>query len=117
MVLVRRARKSLIERRLKVLERDLQSNLDKVEDRAYNFQKTKRQSHRKVTIDIPQYVRDGVLDADLFAIECRLHAEAGIPPPKPPTNLAAGASQVKHMVGFLPFEIVVHVVKRAQKRR
>src|SRR5262245_48396477 len=85
--LVRRARKSLRERRMNQCLRELQTNFEKVEQRKYRHDKAKRAVSRKRrgvdVVPIPREVRAGRINEELFRVECILHARANLPPPTP----------------------------------
>ena len=86
MKLVRRARKSIRERRMKACINDLNSNLTKVEMRVFKEQKKERDMKRKalgVADPVPKDVLQGRMNPELYEIECRLHEEAGLPKPLP----------------------------------
>ncbi|KNH08476.1 hypothetical protein XU18_1045 [Perkinsela sp. CCAP 1560/4] len=61
---VRRGRKSTKSRRLKTLDEDLESNLQKVENKL--FTKDKNKAHVKVRI--PREVRRGIITPELYEI-------------------------------------------------
>jgi hypothetical protein len=109
---IRRARKSLPERRLSGLQRELDSNLDRVELKAHLKQKADREKDRKrrgiELVPIPVDVRKNIISAELFAVECRLHREAGLPAPRKPWNLEPrqegdGAAGGERRIGLVPF--------------
>lgn len=120
---IRRARKSLCERRLAASQRDLDYNLDRVELKAYEAGKRQRASERRkhgiVLTPIPVDVKKGVVDEELYGIECRLHREAGLGMPRRPYNLGgdsgngeggASAAAVKR-IGFVSFSQIMQQVK------
>mmetsp|Transcript_43374 Transcript_43374/g.50184 ORF Transcript_43374/g.50184 Transcript_43374/m.50184 type:complete len:119 (+) Transcript_43374:57-413(+) len=102
MKIVRRARKSLKERRMKACLNELTSNLSKVELRVHNHLKkhreTVREARGQTRPPVPKDIIDGVMNEELYLIECRLHQEAGLPPPPP----YAGRRAAK-FVGMVPF--------------
>ena len=87
--LVRRAKKSLKERRINECLRDLESNYDKVELRKYRHDKAKRAANRKKAGKdhlIPRMTREvqaGIMTEELFNVERILHSRAGLPEPVP----------------------------------
>ncbi|ORC84344.1 uncharacterized protein TM35_000461630 [Trypanosoma theileri] len=121
MKLVRRARKSIRERRMKACMRDLSANLERVEMRVYKQQKHQRQQQRRVAglrpeNFVPPDVLRGEMNAELHEIECRLHREAGLPPP-PPLHLQMRGDR-KHdtqrpgtrRIGFVEFGAIAQTV-------
>lgn len=112
MKLVRRARKSLVERRMKACLNDLTSNLSKVEMKVHRHLKQKREDRRTSrgqTVEaIPQDILDGFMNEELYEIECRLHREAGIPPP-PKFRGQKGAA--KKCVGLVHFADMLQSVR------
>lgn len=128
MVVVRRARKSLQERRLNTLQRDLDSNLDRVELKAHQAAKVERaKQRRRKGIElppIPESVLRGEMTEELFEIDCRLHREAGLyPPRRPPELLAAQRAAGKkdapagaRSVGLVPFHAFMEQVVRMYQR-
>ena len=89
---VRRARKSLIERRLHQCHRELSSNFEKVEMRKYKVDKARRAAERARSgnCDVPPMppaVFSGGITEELFRVECMLHARANLPPPLPPLRI------------------------------
>lgn len=118
MKLVRRARKSLTERRMKVCLSELTNNLAKVELKVHNHLKqtreAKRASRGEVRPPVPADVVAGIMNEELYEIECRLHREAGIAPPPP----FAGKRSASKYVGMVPFsELVRHVARSLSKQR
>lgn len=116
MPLVRRARKSIQERKSAAQLRELQQNLEKVETRVHMFNQKKRSEKRKVTntvkTPIPTSVVEGKMNPELYAIECRLHSEAGLPPPRPYAGYdPKKVSQRK--IGFVNFSAIVRLVRLA----
>lgn len=86
--LVRRARKSLRERRLNVLDKELKSNLDKVELRKYRSDKVQRTVARKTGIiapvpKMPLEVSCGLMTEELYSVERILRQRAGLGAPTP----------------------------------
>ncbi|CUG87828.1 Hypothetical protein, putative [Bodo saltans] len=112
MKLVRRARKSLVERRMKVCLSELTSNLSKVEMKVHRHLKQKREDRRtsrgQALEPIPQDIIDGWMNEELYEIECRLHREAGIPPP-PKLRGMKGAA--KKSVGMVLFSDILQAVR------
>jgi hypothetical protein len=128
---VRRARKSVRERRMAACLRELTTNFDKVELKAHRVQKQKRLQRKKrlgVTAPpLPEDVKAGRMTPELWRIEAALHRAAGLPAPVPLLSqleafdrsiagrgfaekmARAGrsvnvvASGVGMMVGFVPF--------------
>ncbi len=125
MTLVRRARKSIRERRMKKCLDELTHNLSKVELRVHGHLK-KRRMERRPLEPLPRHVMDGKLDEELYEIECRLHREAGLPPPEPPVELRAvlrGRQQQargggkQRLIGFLTLQqlaVAVHTRGRGE---
>lgn len=115
--LVRRARKSTRERRINACLKDLNSNLEKVELKAFRAQKTMRDRRRTNSgqrlASIPDSVRRGVMTRELYEVECRLHAEAGIPPP-PTTEFGPRSENVggQNRIGFVTFGEIARAVRR-----
>eukprot|EP00388_Colpodella_angusta_P028678 GDKK01013694.1.p1 GENE.GDKK01013694.1~~GDKK01013694.1.p1 ORF type:complete len:146 (+),score=9.10 GDKK01013694.1:74-511(+) len=116
MPLVRRARKSIQERKSAAQLRELQQNLEKVETRVHMFNQKKRTEKRKMTntvkTPVPTSVIDGKMNPELYAVECRLHSEAGLPPPRP----YAGYDPKKvapRRLGFVNFSTIVKLVRLA----
>uniref|UniRef100_A0A7S1QUQ7 Uncharacterized protein n=1 Tax=Neobodo designis TaxID=312471 RepID=A0A7S1QUQ7_NEODS len=113
---IRRARKSLPERRLNGLQRELDSNFEKVELRAHLKGKQERAAERRRRgLDVPELpasVRRGEIDDELFGIECRLHREAGLPPPK---REFAERQSVRRL-GLVPFHRLVSQAVEMFKR-
>ncbi|EAN80310.1 uncharacterized protein TEOVI_000715600 [Trypanosoma equiperdum] len=117
MKLVRRARKSIRERRMKACLKDLSSNLEKVEMRVFRQQKQKRQQQQRKGagnhITVPPDVLRGVMNPELYHIECRLHQEACMPPPPP----YEGYSQrercdgARRRIGFVEFVTIAEMVR------
>ncbi|CCW64619.1 unnamed protein product [Phytomonas sp. EM1] len=118
MKLVRRARKSIRERRMKACMKDLSSNLAKIEMRVFNKQKNERIVKRKelgVSDSVPMNVLKGKMSPELYAIECRLHQEAGLPRPKPYPEYqddVRKANEHKHRIGFASFSTIIAAVRR-----
>ncbi|KAF8304264.1 hypothetical protein TcYC6_0040630 [Trypanosoma cruzi] len=116
MKLVRRARKSIRERRMKACLKDLSANLEKVEMRVFRQQKKERDRRRKVAginCGIPPDVRMGKMNPELYRIECRLHREAGLLPPPPPEGCAQeSGSGVTRRIGFVDFNTIAQAVLR-----
>ncbi len=87
--LVRRARKSLRERRMNECLRELTQNFEKVELRKYRGDKARRAAQRKRAgkeAEAPRMSREvlaGIMDEGLFNVERILHARAGLPEPVP----------------------------------
>ena len=117
---IRRARKSLPERRLNGLQRELDSNLERVEMRAHLKAKKDRavaRARRGEKLEpIPDSVKRGLLTEELYGVECRLHREAGLPPPPRPRELMAaeeeggggGAGKAgARRIGLVPFERIM----------
>ena len=143
MKIVRRARKSLVERRLRGLQKDLDSNLEKVELRAYQAGKAVRQRARQragtAFEPIPLAVRRGELTPELYEVERRLFMEAGLVPPDPPVTLApplaelakaaaaaaagaaptaaaAGSAAGRRLVGLVPFSALRAQIEAMYRR-
>jgi hypothetical protein len=95
------------ERRLNGLQRELDSNFEKVEMRAHIQAKHERAEKRRrsgaTSIEVPPSIRRGEMDDELYGIECRLHREAGLPPP------VREFQKVKDVrrLGLVPFSRVV----------
>lgn len=87
MKLVRRARKNIRERRMKACLNDLNANLSKVEMKVFLKQKQERERKRMALSGVrelvPKSILAGRMTPELYAIECRLHEEAGLPKPVP----------------------------------
>ena len=129
--IVRRARKSLRERRMKQCMNELTTNLDKVELTVHKHNRNKRfvkRTKRGQTLDpIPATVRQGIMTDDLFEIECQLHKQAGLPAPRLPKELggktpreerraaaasdAIGQATISHRFGLIQFSDLVSFVK------
>lgn len=93
---IRRARKSLCERRLAASQRELDSNFDRVELKAHEAGKRQRAVERRrkgiVLPPVPADVKKGIMNEELYEIECRLCKEAGLPIPRRPYNLGGAGS-------------------------
>lgn len=117
MKLVRRARKSIRERRMKACLNDLTSNLTKVETRVFLMQKMGREKRRKqlgLAEPVPKDILEGKMNLELFEIECRLHEEAGLP--KPPLyadymNDRKQAKLASPRIGFIDLKALLKAVK------
>lgn len=116
MPLVRRARKSIRERKSAAQLRDFQANLEKVETRVHMHNQKKRDEKRKMTnsfkTPVPTSVLEGHMNPELYAIECRLHSDAGLPPPRP----YAGYDPKKvapRKIGLVSFGSIVRLVRLA----
>ncbi|RNE94903.1 uncharacterized protein Tco025E_10293 [Trypanosoma conorhini] len=120
MKLVRRARKSIRERRMKACLNDLSANLEKVEMRVFRQQKKERERKRRaagVSGGVPRDVLMGKMNPELYEVECRLHREAGLPPPPPPEGWAqASRSSAVRRIGFVEFGVVAAEVLRRRQR-
>ncbi|ESL09659.1 hypothetical protein TRSC58_02618 [Trypanosoma rangeli SC58] len=120
MKLVRRARKSIRERRMKACLKDLSANLEKVEMRVFKQQKKERDRRRRVAgvnCGVPRDVLMGKMSLELYDVECRLHREAGLPPPPPPEGWAqrSGSGAVRR-IGFVEFNVIAKAVLRRSQR-
>ncbi|TPP42785.1 hypothetical protein CGC20_7750 [Leishmania donovani] len=103
MKLVRRARKSIRERRMKACINDLNSNLSKVEMRVFRKQKKERDAKRQAL---------GISEL------CRLHEEAGLPKPLPYQGYKEDLLRSRattHCVGFVGFRTILQAI-RARNR-
>lgn len=121
MKLVRRARKSIRERRMKACINDLNSNLTKVEMRVFKKQKKERDMKRKalgVADPVPKDVLRGRMNPELYEIECRLHEEAGLPKPLPyqgyKQDLVRSRATI-HCIGFIGFRTILQAVRAKNK--
>ncbi|CAJ1006179.1 hypothetical protein Q4I28_001495 [Leishmania naiffi] len=117
MKLVRRARKGIRERRMKACINDLNSNLSKVEMRVFRKQKRERDAKRQalgIGEVVPKDVLSGRMNPDLYAVECRLHQEAGLPKPLPyqgyKEDLARSRATTR-CVGFVGFRTILHAIR------
>jgi hypothetical protein len=118
--IVRRAKKNVRERRMAECLRGLKDNFDKVEYKLHTVQKKGRvqdRKRKKVVLDpIPPSVVRGEMNAELWEVECRLHAEAGLRPPLPLTQQmpknGVTSSASGHMIGLVPFS---HIIAQARK--
>ncbi|KAG8342571.1 hypothetical protein ERJ75_000090700 [Trypanosoma vivax] len=116
MRLVRRARKSIRERRMKACIRDLNANLEKVEMRVFRQQRRLRQQQDRVAglrVVLPKDVLQGIMNPELYSIECRLHREAGLPPPAPyegyvPEGLNCSKQR---RIGFVEFTTITKAAR------
>ncbi|KAK7197352.1 hypothetical protein NESM_000682500 [Novymonas esmeraldas] len=117
MKLVRRARKSIRERRMKACINDLNANLSKVEMRVFREQKKERDTKRQelgIAGPVPREVVNGQMNPELYAVECRLHAEAGLPKPLPYQGYKedlARSRATTHCVGFVGFRTLLQAVR------
>lgn len=122
MRLVRRARKSIRERRMKACISDLNTNLSKVEMRVYRRQKAERESRREVMgipSPVPRDVLLGRMNPQLYDVECRLHEAAGLPRPLPYPGYRADIGRNRrqiHRIGFVEFRNVMQAVRRINMR-
>ncbi|KEG12006.1 hypothetical protein DQ04_02081090 [Trypanosoma grayi] len=110
MKLVRRARKSIRERRMKACQKDLSANLEKVEMRVFKAQKRERERQRRsggIRCGIPKDVLQGKMNAELYSIECRLHREAGLPPP---ASFDGFQQHAVRRIGLVEFAAVARAV-------
>lgn len=121
MKLVRRARKSIRERRMKACINDLNSNLSKVEMRVFREQKKERDSKRKAHGAgdlVPKEVLNGRMNPELYAVECRLHAEAGLPKPLSYQGYKEDLIRSRattHCVGFVGFRTILQAIRARNK--
>lgn len=117
MKLVRRARKSIRERRMKACINDLSSNLAKVEMRVFKTQKMRRDEKRRARGEgdlIPKGVLMGRMTPELFRIECQLHVDAGLPKALPYPGYADDvmrSRQQTQRVGFVSFPDILKAVR------
>lgn len=121
MTLVRRARKNIRERRMKACLNDLTTNLSKVETKVFLKQKQEREKKRKamgVLEVVPKSILAGQMTPELYAIECRLHEEVGLPKPIPYSEYAqdvgapkGSSSKKTPLLGFLPFSVLLTAVQ------
>lgn len=117
MKLVRRARKSIRERRMKACINDLNSNLSKVEMRVFKEQKKERDTKRKalgMAEPVPKDVLLGRMNPELYTIECRLHEEAGLPKPLPYQGYKLDLVRSRattHCVGFVGFRSILQAIR------
>eukprot|EP00758_Cryptobia_borreli_P001387 Tbor_TRINITY_DN2198_c0_g1::TRINITY_DN2198_c0_g1_i1::g.5504::m.5504 len=117
--LVRRARKSIRERRMKECQTELSKNLDKVEMRVH-VRKTKVKAERMRVrgthvAPIPQDVLAGKMNPELYEIECRLHAEAGLPPPAPYEGYEPIPN--RRTIGFVSFHTFIKIVRQMKGKK
>jgi len=116
MPLVRRARKSIRERKSAAQLRDFQANLEKVETRVHMHNQKKRDTKRRETnsvkTPVPTSVLDGHMNPELYAIECQLHADAGLPPPRPYSGYDP-KKVAPRKIGFVNFGAIVRLVRLA----
>ena len=138
--LVRRARKSLRERRMKQCLNELTQNLEKVELTVHRHQKKKRIIKKikagKDVDPIPASIRRGTMTEELYQLECKLFKQAGIPtlPRRPKylpepgtaTNSTAAesndegrpsAASAERRVGMIPFKTLVAVVRERMAKQ
>lgn len=121
MKLVRRARKSIRERRMKACINDLSSNLAKVELRVFKHQKSERDAKRRqlgIANPVPKDVLMGKMNPELYRIECQLHDEAGLPKPRPYLGYHEDAMRQRentHRIGFVTFSAIVRAVQKINK--
>lgn len=117
MKLVRRARKSIRERRMKACINDLNSNLSKVELRVFRQQKQEREGRRKalgVESCVPADVLEGRMNPELYLIECRLYEEAGLSRPLPYQGYKEDVMQSRansHLIGFVGLRTLMQAVR------
>jgi hypothetical protein len=122
MKLVRRARKSLVERRMKVCLNELTSNLSKVELKVHRHLKQRREDRRaargQAVEPIPADVLAGRMNEELYEIECQLHRDAGIPPPSKFKGLrsSSGGGGAKY-VGMVLFANILQAVRHKFSKR
>lgn len=125
MVLVRRARKSIRERRIKASLKELTTNLEKVEMKAHLHNKERRKRKRETVgaakEPIPPSVLRGEMNEELFQIECQLHAAAGLPPPVSLEQQLAASSKARadrsaRIIGFVTFKNIVDSLRNAAKQ-
>lgn len=122
MKLVRRARKNIRERRMKACLNDLHANLSKVETKVFVKQKKERERKRKtmgIHVSLPKSILAGRMTPDLYAIECRLHEEVGVPRPQPYLEYEEDTRRNKircstrcPRIGFLPFSLLMEAVNK-----
>lgn len=120
MKLVRRARKNIRERRMKACLNDLHSNLSKVETKVFVKQKRQRERKRQtmgIYVSLPKSILAGRMTPELYAIECRLHEEVGVPRPQPYPEYEEdiGGKKIRcptrcPRIGFLPFSVLMEAV-------
>lgn len=121
MKLVRRARKSIRERRMKACINDLNSNLSKVEMRVFKGQKKERDAKRLaagIAGPVPRDVLAGRMNPELYEIECRLHKEAGLPRPLPYQGFKLDRMRSRataHCVGFVGFRSILQAIRVKNK--
>lgn len=119
MKLVRRARKSIRERRMKACINDLNANLSKVEKKVFIQQKTKREQRRRalgLAEPVPKDILAGRMNLDLYAIECRLHQEVGLPKPAPYEQYAEDLRRSRtssQRIGFVDFRSFMAAIRAA----
>jgi hypothetical protein len=98
---------------MKVCLSELTTNLSKVEMKVHRHLKQKREDRRasrgQVLEPIPQDVVDGYMNEELYEIECRLHRDAGIPPP--PKFRGGKGSATKKSVGMVLFSEILQAVR------
>lgn len=117
MKLVRRARKSIRERRMKKCITDLSANLSKVEMRVFKKQKERRETKRKalgLENAVPKSVILGRMTPELYRIECRLHEEMGLPKPPPYPGYSEDVMRTRQQtqrVGFVNFATLLHTIR------
>ncbi|KAG5510599.1 hypothetical protein JKF63_06896 [Porcisia hertigi] len=122
MKLVRRARKSIRERRMKACLNELTQNLSKVERCVFREQKKERDRKRQaagIGELVPKDVLNGRMNPDLYAVECRLHEEAGLPRPLPYQGYKEDLVRSRatmHCIGFVGLQTILHAI-RARNRR
>ncbi|EPY28215.1 hypothetical protein AGDE_10493 [Angomonas deanei] len=122
MKVVRRARKSLRERRMTECINDLAANLSKVEMKVYRKQRETRLQRRKrlgLAGAVPADILAGKMNPSLYEVECRLHEEAGLPRPRPypgyASDVAATRAKVQR-VGFVSFQTLLNVIRERKNR-
>ncbi|KPA77733.1 hypothetical protein ABB37_07052 [Leptomonas pyrrhocoris] len=117
MKLVRRARKSIRERRMKECINDLNSNLSKVEMRVFKKQKKERDTKRValgLAQPVPKNILMGRMNPELYAIECRLHKEAGLSKPLPYQGYKQDlvrSHATTQCVGFVGFRTILQAIR------
>lgn len=98
---------------------DLNSNLAKVETKVFLQQKATRERRRKalgLPDPIPKSILQGRMNLDLYAVECRLHAEVGLPKPAPYPGYEQDSAQQKaasQRIGFVNFNSILLSVRKA----
>lgn len=106
---------------MKACLNDLTSNLSKVELKVHRHLKQRREDRRasrgQQVEPIPQDILDGWMNEELYEIECRLHREAGIPPPQKYKGMRDTVNTPKKMVGMVHFTEILQAVRHKFSKR